>query len=193
MFLISDDSWEVRQTKEKGQGIFCKKRIRAGTVISDYLGTAINTAEYDLETDKKGLYLMYYSDKISIYPDLSKPGPHLLNHSCAPNCWMYVYRGHTLFFALRDVEIDEELTISYLLDPNEGSCRLCTHMCMCKSENCSKTMHLSKEKYIKWRTFQNHEVIKTRKIGAVVGKKLPPLPSYPSKIPRSSIYKEMYS
>jgi len=191
MFLIHDESWEVKATKEKGRGIFCKKPIRAGTVISDYLGTAINTAEYDLEADKKGLYLMYYSDKISIYPDLTKSGPHLLNHSCTPNCWMYIYYGHTLFFAIRDIEVDEEITISYLLDPNEGSCKLCTHICKCGNSNCTKTMHLSKKKYSKWRAFQHDGVIKTKRRNVIFGKKLLPLSSYPKKIPYNSIYKEM--
>ena len=32
---------------------FAKKEIKAGTVISDYLGKVINIAEYDLDNDKK--------------------------------------------------------------------------------------------------------------------------------------------
>ena len=82
MFLISKDYWEVRETKEKGRGVFAKKGIAAGTVVGDYLGRVIKTAEYDLDRDKEGLYLMYLTDEASIYPDLKKPGLHLFNHSC---------------------------------------------------------------------------------------------------------------
>ncbi len=135
MFLISDDYWQVQKTKHKGLGVFAKKKILKNTIISDYLGKVVKTADYDLGLDKKGLYLMYFSDQASIYPDLDKPGPHLINHSCTPNCWMYVYRGHTLFYATRNIEPGEEITIDYLLSPNDD------HVCLCDGKNCTGKLH----------------------------------------------------
>ena len=44
MFLLKDTDWEIKKTKEKGLGVFAKKEIKAGTVISDYLGKIINIA-----------------------------------------------------------------------------------------------------------------------------------------------------
>ncbi|MFH0773572.1 MAG: SET domain-containing protein-lysine N-methyltransferase [bacterium] len=192
MFLLRDNCWEIKITKEKGNGIFTKKEIHAGTVVGDYLGTVINSAEYDLENDKKGLYLMYFSDRASIYPDLTKPDVYLLNHSCTPNCWIYAYKGHTLFFALRTIEPGEELTISYLLSPDDGTCIRCTHICKCGSKYCSGSMHLSKDKYKKWQQFQNIENKKTRRVKIIFGKNLPPLITYPKMIPHNPIY-EMIS
>ena len=188
MFLLPVDCWTVRETKEKGKGVFACKKIKKGTVISDYLGTVIKTAEYDLENDKKGLYLMYFTDQASIYPDVAKPGPHLLNHSCAPNCWMYVYKGHTLFFALKTIQKGDELTISYLLSPNEGSCSPCTHVCKCRSKHCVQTMHLSKKNYTLWQAFLKAERKKTRRTSFSFGTYLPPLASYPHTIPFHPIY-----
>lgn len=188
MFLLKDDSWEIKQTKKRGRGVFSKKEIKAGTVIGDYLGKVINIAEYDLNNDKKRLYLMYLSDQASIYPDLSKPGPHLLNHSCTPNCWMYIYRGHTLFFTLRKIDPGEELTISYLLSPDEETCKPCTHTCKCGSRYCSGTMHLSKDKYEMWQKFQNRERKKIKKVKIVFGKNLPKLAHYPKTVPINPIY-----
>jgi len=137
MFLLGKDFWQIKKTNKKGNGVFAKKNILQGTVISDYLGKVIKMSEYDLDLDKDGLYLMYFSDRAGIYPDLTTPGPHLINHSCTPNCWMYIYRGHTLFFALRDIKPGEELTISYLLSPKDESCNNCTHVCKCDSEFCT--------------------------------------------------------
>ena len=188
MFLLTSDYWEVRKTKKKGWGVFCKETIHAGTVISDYLGTVIKNAEYNLENDRKGLYLMYFSDRASIYPDLTHPGPHLLNHSCTPNCWVYSYRGHTLFFALRTIAPGEELTISYLLCPNDGTCSPCTHQCECGSTNCTGTMHLSEERYNKWQHFQDKVKKKTKRVRVRYGALLTPLLSYPKRIPIRAIY-----
>ena len=191
MFLLKNIDLEVKKTKEKGYGVFSKKEIKSGTVISDYLGKIINIAEYDLDNDKKGLYLMYFTDQASIYPDLTKPGPHLLNHSCEPNCWVYIYHGHTLFFALRKIKPGEELTISYLLSPKDKMCNPCNHNCKCESKLCTGTMHMSKNEYKKWQAFQDKEKRKTRIAKFVFGKNLSKLNSYPKTIPNNQIYKFM--
>lgn len=192
MFLLEKDSWKIKKTGKKGWGVFAKRKIKSGVVISDYLGTIIRNADYDLDQDKKGLYLMYFDDQKSIYPDLSKPGPHLINHSCSPNCWIYVYYGHTLFFTLRNIEPNEELTISYLLYPNDGTCKPCTHICKCGSEFCTKTMHLSKYRYDIWHKHQLIENKKTRRKSVSIGQVLPMLSSYPKSIAISPVYRKIY-
>lgn len=188
MFLLADNYWQIKATKEKGLGVFTKKEIKTGTVIGDYLGKVIKTAEYDLDKDKDGLYLMYLTDHACIYPNLNKPGIHLLNHSCSPNCWIYTYYGHTLFFTLRKIDTGEELTISYLLSPKDETCKPCTHACRCNSKFCTGSMHLPKDKYEKWQKFQNNQKRKTKKINFVFGKNLPKLSSYPKIIPNNPIY-----
>lgn len=188
MFLLEDDWWQIKVTREKGLGVFAKKEIKEGIIIGDYLGKVIRTADYDLDRDKKGLFLMYFTDEASIYPNLNKPGIHLLNHSCTPNCWIYTYCGHTLFFALRKINPGEELTISYLLSPKDETCNPCTHICKCSSKFCSGTMHLSRDKYEKWQKFQNEEKKKSKKPKVVFGKNLPKLTSYPKTIPDNPIY-----
>ena len=54
MFLIKDDFWQIKKTKERGYGVFARKEIKAGTIIGDYLGKVIKTAQYDLGKDKNG-------------------------------------------------------------------------------------------------------------------------------------------
>jgi SET domain-containing protein len=193
MFLLKKDSWQVKETGNKGRGIFAKDYIKAGTVISDYLGKVIKTATYNLDDDRKGLYLMYFTDRMSIYPDLTKPGPHLINHSCNPNCWIYVFHGHTLFFALRTINPDEELTISYLLCPNEDTCKPCLHTCLCGESRCTHTMHLSEVKYQAWQTFQSLQKKKTKIIKLVQKNTLKKLSYYPKSIPTNPIYKKIAS
>lgn len=191
MFLLTNDYWQIKKTKAKGLGVFAKKEIMAGTIIGDYLGKVIKTAEYDLDKDKEGLFLMYLTDQTSIYPNLKKPGIHLINHSCTPNCWIYTHKGHTLFFALRDINSGEELTISYLLSPKDETCKNCPHTCKCSSKSCTGTMHLSKEKYEKWQKFQIGQKRKTKTTKAIIGKNLPKLRSYPKTIPIDPIYAQI--
>lgn len=188
MILLPHSYWEIQKTQNRGRGIFAKKTITAGTILGDYLGKVIKTAEYDHKKDKSGLYLMYYSDEACIYPNLKKPGIHLLNHSCSPNCWIYTYRGHTLFFTLRPIEPGEELTISYLLSPKDETCKNCPHDCRCDSQNCTGTMHLAQDKYEKWQKFQSDQKKKTRTPKPVIGRNLPKLTTYPTIDPNNPIY-----
>jgi SET domain-containing protein len=191
MFLLGNDYWEIKKTQEKGSGVFAKKEIQKGIIIGDYSGIVLRPQ--DAVVDEENFYLMYYSDQAVISPDLKRPGPHLLNHSCVPNCWIYTYRGHTLFFALRKIEIGEELTISYLLSPKDESCNPCLHICRCKSTFCIGTMHLSQRKFEMWQKFQNEENKKTKKMRIVYGKDLPLLSSYPKINSNNPIYKTMCS
>ncbi len=182
MIFLPKSYWQVKSTKNKGRGIFAKNKINKGTVIGDYTGRVVRTQDVDLNTEKENMYLMYYHDQASIYPDLTIPELHLVNHSCSPNCWVYSFHGHTLFFAIRDIKNGEELTIDYLLAPKSEFCNPCTHSCQCGSPNCRRTFHLDKDRFEKWRSFQNKHFGDDKKARIRYGKNLKPLSKYPDKI-----------
>lgn len=188
MFLIPEKSWEVKNVKGKGKGIFVKQDIPAGTIIGDYTGRVIHPKDEDMVESGDHFYLMYYHDYASIYPDLSKPGIHLLNHSCTPNTWMYTYRGHTLYFAIRKIFKGEELTVSYLLDPQDKECKPCTHICHCGAIICFQTMHLSGKRYEEWVTVHDAQEKKTKPEKVKYGEELKPLDSYPTSLPDHPVY-----
>src|SRR5215216_3077934 len=87
MLLIPADTWEIRgrafSSDDYGKGnrgIFATQTLRAGTIIGDYLGLLIpNERESEYETGKD-LYLMYYDEHVSIWPDVAQPGVHIVNH-----------------------------------------------------------------------------------------------------------------
>lgn len=188
MFLIPASFWEIKKTKDKGRGVFVRQPISEGTLIGDYVGKLVSLKDFDFEKEKKKLYLMYYNDEFGIYPYLGKPGVHLLNHSCSPNCWITKYKNHTIVFALENINKGSELTISYLLPP-KVNCTPCPHKCFCKSIGCTGTMHLSEDGYKKWREFQDKEDKKdSSKTKRVVGE-LKPLKKYPKVISKKIILK----
>ncbi len=187
MFLIPDDSWEMKETPGMGRGIFAKKDIDAGTVIGDYIGRIVHPEEEE-ELDKEGIYLMYYHDYASVYPDIKSAGVHVINHSCAPNTWMYTYHGHTLYFALRHIFPGEELTVSYQVSEQDKLCNPCNHICHCSSPICFQTFHLSPKRYAAWAEFHDKEELKTRREKVKFGEVLPLLSIYPKSIPDNPIY-----
>ena len=186
MILISDKYWEIRKTKNKGRGLFAKGDISKATVIGDYVGKVMRPE--DAIINEENFYLMYYHDRAVILPDLRKTGVHVLNHSCNPNCWLYIYKGHTLAFAFKEILKGAELTIPYLLPPlNNKFCDPCSHICHCGSLSCTKTMHLPKDKYKAWRGLTESQSKETKRERIKYGEDLAILSNYPKKIPQSYI------
>lgn len=187
MFLLPDDTWQIKNTPKKGRGVFATKDIPAGTLIGDYLGKIISTAEEENYEAQYGLYLMYYHNRATIFPDVDKAGIHLINHSCTPNCWMYTYKRHTLYFALRHIFAGEELTVSYLLGP-DASCDPCPHVCHCSSKHCTHTMHAEKKFFDEWDKFNTEITKQTKRQKVSYGHDLPKLDTYPEIISDAPIY-----
>lgn len=188
MIFLPSDSWEIKTTSKKGRGIFATKKILPGTIIGDYLGLVLNPVKDDISEKDHGLYLLYYHDRALIYPaDISAPGPHLINHSCMPNSWLYIYQGHTLFFTLRQIYPGEEISISYLLSPNTY-CSPCSHQCYCSTLFCTGSMHLSEKKFKKWSAFASVQSAQTKRVPIRYGRVLPLLKEYPFNISDKSVY-----
>lgn len=180
MFLLSKDSYYVQKTKNKGQGVFAKKEIPAGTIIGDYLGLLIKDEEIEALEKKHGdaSYAMDYSNNgLSIFPlDIKADGIHLINHSCAANCEAYFYHGHTLYFTLRRLYPREELTIDYGFDPyeiinfgkkekrnaNVEAPRSLTPYCHCGSDFCRGTMYANEKKIKEYGDFYHQEAAKQK-------------------------------
>lgn len=181
MILLADKYFEIKNTRNKGRGVFANKEISKSTVIGDYIGKVIHPE--DALVDENNFYLIYYHDYAVISPDLNKSGVQLLNHSCRPNAFIYIYRGHTLVFTLRKIKKGEEITISYLLPPKEKYCNPCLHKCSCGFSNCNGTMHLSKEKFELWKKLNNKQAKETKKERIKYGKELSLLSFYPKNIP----------
>ena len=62
-----------------------RSRSAPGTLIGDYLGLLIPNEKEDEYETGRDLYLMYYDERVSIWPDQTQPGVHIVNHSCEPN------------------------------------------------------------------------------------------------------------
>jgi hypothetical protein len=197
MFLLPQNAWEMRKRTYKNsegkklnnRGIFATKDIEAGTIIGDYLGLLIPEEEENKYEKDDELYLMYYDEGITVFPDPKKAGIHILNHSCEPNTWMYTYKGHTLYFALRKIFKGEELTVSYQVCPIDEDCEPCVHACFCQTPSCTGTWHMSEEKYDTWREFDDKEAAKTKKAAVPLKQYLSLLDNYPEKIKDNRIYK----
>ena len=105
-------SAEMRDLGPKGHGSFAIERIRRGTVIATFGGTAstqIGLRNYPAERVSRSIQAE--TDLFFVGPVRREPGDSI-NHSCEPNCGM---RNATQVVAMRDIEQGEELTFDYAM------------------------------------------------------------------------------
>lgn len=120
----------VSRSQIHGQGMFASQPIRSGEIVCIKGGHILRKSE------------IYSSGSINSYLPLDdefylgarnedeEPLVKLvINHSCSPNCGM---RGEITIVAMRDIQVDEELTIDYAMVDNEDY----EFVCNCGTDAC---------------------------------------------------------
>ncbi|SOV17458.1 variant-silencing SET protein [Plasmodium gaboni] len=136
---------EIKKTEKTGYGVFCKRDIKNGELICEYVGEVLGKEEfekrlkvYEEESKKTDMY-NWYTIQINkdVYIDSAKKGSisRFINHSCSPNSvsQKWIVRGFYRIgiFALRDIPSGEEITYNYSYNFLFNNFE-----CLCKSANC---------------------------------------------------------
>jgi hypothetical protein len=185
VITLASSAWKIIHTPHKGRAIVATQDIPPGTMIGDYTGNLIS---YEEDNESEGLYSLEYGKDLLIFAQKKDIGLHLLNHSCVPNCGMYPYRDHMLFVSLRKIFAGEELTVSYMIEPESGESDG-PRACYCGSEYCTGTWFTTIKKAHALDALVQKEVKKyfkkrPGKKGDVIGA----LSSYPKRFVDNTLY-----
>jgi SET domain-containing protein len=132
MTKISRFTLEVRTSPIDGQGLYSLSRIPARRKIGELVGELITVREARRRALKRQrIHIAELNNGMAI--DASTQGNEFkyVNHSCSPNIFMRTFGDRVEFYALRGIELDEELTCDYKETHHEGSLG-----CRCGSERC---------------------------------------------------------
>ncbi len=126
----------IKDSPINGRGCFATILFRRRRKIAVYTGERISNAEAERRAKRPILRICGIDNRWSIDGSRGGNGTHYINHSCEPNTFTRTLHGHIIFFALRDIEPGEELTIDYLntLHSDKKKCR-------CGSRNCRGTIN----------------------------------------------------
>ena len=116
----------IRKSAINGKGCFANTHFKRLRKIAEYTGERIS----DLEARRRArnrqvLRICDIDGRFSLDGARGGNGTHYINHSCRPNAFMRTLYGHVLFFALRDIQPGEEITIDYeqTLHPDSSDAR----------------------------------------------------------------------
>ena len=116
---------ELRKSGIEGKGVFAKKRIKKGELITDFtggLGKILNKEEANrlYTADDPFFDYMIQIDNDLYFGATREEEMEIgdyLNHSCDPNCGI---RNALQIIAIRDIEKDEEVTFDYAMSESSN-------------------------------------------------------------------------
>ena len=101
-----------------GTGVFAKRPIPKGTRVIEYAGRRISKTELLEQADRGERKLTYV---LNLDADTAIDGAEqgndarFINHSCEPNCELYVFDATPYVYAMEDIPTGAELTFDYQL------------------------------------------------------------------------------
>lgn len=135
--LILTSSLAVLPSPIDGRGCFATRLFPARKKIAEYTGELIATAEAERRArGRRYLRVCAINDRWSIDGALGGNATAFMNHSCQPNAFMRTHGGRILFFALRDIEPGEEITVDYVRTYHSDKKR-----CTCGAATCRGTVN----------------------------------------------------
>ncbi len=112
------DFTKVQGSGIHGTGVFAKRPIPKGTRVLEYEGHRLTKTTL-LEEAERGERLLTYV--LNLDADTAIDGAQngndarFINHSCAPNCEVYIFDGIPYIYAMQDIPTEAELTFDYKL------------------------------------------------------------------------------
>ena len=106
-------SLRVGRSTLTGRGLFATTRIRARAKIGEFEGEVIGLREARRRAKGRTIVAIVELERHALDATDSPRGFRFINHSCAPNTFMRCTAERAEFYALRDIEPGEELTVDY--------------------------------------------------------------------------------
>jgi uncharacterized protein len=115
-----------------GQGAFAAEPVPARRKIGEIRGESISVAEARIRaTRSERIMIVELSARRAIDFSRSADPMRYTNHSCRPNARLCIRQGRVEFYALRDINAGDEITVNYGETHHEG--RLA---CRCGAPGC---------------------------------------------------------
>ena len=108
----------VRHSRIHGNGVFARRKIPAGSLVSEYIGEIITEREAEKRTGldpENPFHTFFFALGNGKMIDGASGGNDVrwINHSCAPNCEAREDNNRIFIYALRDIARGEELNYDY--------------------------------------------------------------------------------
>ena len=122
----------VGRSHIEGRGCFAGAEVPRRHMVAELAGERISHAEGRRRMrGKRRIRISDVDERTAIDMNRKGDATAFINHSCDPNLFLRVQRGHPIVYALRDIRKGEELLLDYGDSHHDGKLR-----CRCGATNC---------------------------------------------------------
>src|SRR2546425_8109988 len=104
---------EIRESRIHRRGVFTLERIPANRKVIEYTGEKISRRETKRRGSGRHTYLFTLDNYWTVDGARGGSGAEIINHSCDPNLYSCIRKGHILYMSSRMIRPGEELTVDY--------------------------------------------------------------------------------
>jgi SET domain-containing protein len=127
----------IRGSRIHHRGVYALEPIPARRKVIEYTGERISRRETKRRGEGPLTYLFTLDDYWTLDGAFGGSGAEIINHSCDPNLYSCILRGHILYMSKRAIRRGEELTVDYRFDT-----KIEDVPCCCGARNCRGTINL---------------------------------------------------
>ncbi len=128
---------EIGQSKIHYRGVYAAERIPPHRKVIEYTGERISRRETKRRGQGNITYLFTLDNYWTIDGAVNGSGAELINHSCEPNLYSKIFKGHILYMSRREIKRGEELTVDYRF-----SDKIENVPCACGATGCRGSINL---------------------------------------------------
>jgi SET domain-containing protein len=128
----------IRESKIHRRGVYAEEPIPARRKVIEYTGERISRRETKRRGDGPVTYLFTLDDYWTLDGAVGGSGAEIINHSCDPNLYSCIMKGHILYLSQRAIKPGEELTVDYRFAKEIERVR-----CRCGAPACRGTINLA--------------------------------------------------
>jgi SET domain-containing protein len=128
---------QVRRSRIHRWGVFALEPIPSRRKVIEYTGEKISRREIKRRSERALVYLFELNSYWCVDGAVGGSGAELINHSCDPNLFSAVMKGHIIYMSRRPIRPGEELTVDYRFAKDMERIP-----CGCGSPKCRGTINL---------------------------------------------------
>jgi SET domain-containing protein len=117
-------------------GVYASEPIPPRRKVIEYTGERISRRETLRRGQANLTYLFTLDNYWTLDGSVGGSGAEFINHSCDPNLYSCIFKGHILYMSKRDIQPGEELTVDY-----HFSKKIDRIPCFCGSPRCRGTIN----------------------------------------------------
>ena len=130
----------IRESRIHRRGVYALERIPKGRKVIEYTGERISRRETKRRGQGSITYLFTLDNYWTIDGAVGGSGAEIINHSCDPNLYTVILRGHILYMSKRVIHPGEELTVDYRFSDKLEPVR-----CRCGAPQCRGIINVNDE------------------------------------------------